>query len=275
MHIRFRPLALALAFTIPALSSKASAQYEFFPDAHEVFSPLRADPRELQYALRLILPVSRKLIGEAAMGDYIGLVRWTIGSTQLQVNGGGGVFGRFNISGVADDMESVDFFANVPLDWRSGRWSGRFMMFHTSSHLGDDFVKRERVTSEKHSWDCLRWLVAFSPSKKLRLYGGYSYAFRRLPLGTKRNMLQGGAELYTRRYAKHFEYYWANDFQSWERSDWNPGFTSQAGLRVYKNETSTRGIAFFMEFQTGPQSQGQFFRQKETRWSLGTRFHFT
>jgi hypothetical protein len=273
--MRLLPTSLTFVVTlclvcIPAITR---ADHEFFPNSDGVFAPLRADPRELQYALRLLLPVSHRLSGEAAIGDYLGILRWSTDTTSFQVNGGGGVFGRFDLAAVANDMKTADFFANVPLDWRSHRWSGRAMIYHSSSHLGDDYLKTSGRTTQKHSWDNLRNLVAFSPSPRLRLYGGYTYAFRRLPRRTGRNSVQGGVEWMSMRISRHFEYYGALDIQSWQRADWTPTYVSQAGLRVYKSDTASRGVAFFLELAFGPRPEGQFFKNKETRWSVGTRFY--
>src|SRR5882672_3311170 len=70
----------------------------FLPPAHELFEPLQADPRELQYALRTVVPTSRHSLGEAAMGDYLGIYRWTMPweDAYFQISVGGGVFGRFD-----------------------------------------------------------------------------------------------------------------------------------------------------------------------------------
>ena len=137
---------------------------EFLPPAHELFLPLRADPRELQYALREAAPVSHGPLGEAAVGDYLGLYRWDLGSGKaFQVSVGGGAFGRFDLSSKTDDLESVDYYGNLPFDFRDGPWSMRFMPYHTSSHLGDDYLKRTGIVTEKHAWDNLKWLVSYEP----------------------------------------------------------------------------------------------------------------
>jgi hypothetical protein len=246
----------------------------YFPESHELFQPLLADPRELQYALRLIVPVSHNLLGEAAIGDYLGIYRWSLGGGgRAQVSMGGGVFGRFKLATSANEMQVADFYANLPFDWRIGSFSGRFMMYHTSSHLGDDYLAEHGGTTSKHSWDNLRWLASYDTHPYLRLYAGYNYIFRELPGHLGRNALQGGFEMYAPRGKKgHARAYWANDFQSWERSNWNPMFSSQLGVKITRDSQSRRGTAFFLEFMTGRQPHGQFFLEEETRWGLGIKF---
>jgi len=271
--MRISPACAAVLTALCALTARAASP-EFFPNAHELFKPLRADPRELQYALRTLVPVSRKWLGEAAIGDYLGLVRWPLPwqNAKLQVSGGGGFFGRFDLSGTSNDMESADFYANLPLDLRVGKWSSRLMLYHTSSHLGDDYLKKTGLTTAKHSWDNLKWLLSYEPVDEVRFYGGYNYTFRTLPLGLGRNALQAGVECQTPWMARHWQYYWANDFQSWQRIQWNPWFNSQLGVRVQKSPSEARSVSFFLEFGTGHQPQGQFFLQQETHWGLGIKF---
>ena len=267
----------ALLSAIPASNVLAGENDGFLPSGPPVFRPLQADPRELQYALRFVSPVSRKLLGEAAIGQYIGLFQGACSDdTCFRVDAGGGVFGRFDLADTSNDMETIDWYASIPLDWRHGKWSGRFMLYHTSAHLGDDYLKTHGGEVQKHSWDNLRWLAAYEPCDHLRLYGGYTYTFRTLPQDIGRHSLQGGIEASSRWFShRHAQLYWANDFQSWERSAWNPEFTSQAGVRLARSPDLGRSMSVFTEFETGTQPQGQFYLQKETRWNIGIRFDFS
>jgi len=250
---------------------------DFLPPAHELFEPLRADPRELQFAVRAVEPVSHRTLAEVAMGDYLGLYRWDLGQGKaFQVSLGGGVFGRFNLASKTNDLEDVDYYGNVPFDFRDGRWSFRFMPYHTSSHLGDDYIKATGVETEKHTWDNLKWLVSYEPLSYLRVYGGYNYVFRTLPGGIGRNAIQTGFELKSRWFANdHIQYYWANDLQSWQRVEWNPMFDSQAGLTFVHKPSDPRAISFFLEYSAGKQPEGQFYLQQETLWTLGLKFQIS
>lgn len=272
-----RSILVFLLCTLASVRSLRAADGEFFPSGHEVFERLIADPRELQYSARLIAPVSKSLSGQAAIGDYVGLYKGMVeGGAVVQISLGGGAFGRFDLSSKTNDMESADFFANIPLDLRKGKWSGRFMMYHTSSHLGDDFIKRTGRTIEKHSWDNLRWLASYQAFDSLRLYSGYTYAFRTLPQSIGRSALQGGFEWVSKWVSgKHVRWYWANDFQSWERTDWRPAFNAQLGFTVKNNPTSMRSVSFYVDFGAGGQPEGQFYLQRETHWGTGVRFQIS
>ena len=248
----------------------------FLPLAHEVFKPLLADPRELQYALRDVVPVGHRNLGEAAIGDYLGIYRWALpGDAYLQLSIGGGVFGRFDLYGTSNALQVVDFYGNLPFDLRLQRWSFRFMPFHTSSHLGDDYIKATGIVPQKHGWDNLRWLISYDALSWLRFYGGYNYVVRTLP-GADRHAAQGGVEMYFPWWGnEHARFYWANDMQTWERVHWNPMFTSQAGVKFVRNSHEHRGISLFTEYMSGRQPQGQFYLNRESRWNFGIKFDLT
>jgi hypothetical protein len=267
-------LLVPVQFATPLFAADDSGT-GFLPAAHELFRPLLADPRELQYALRYSVPVSQKAVGKAAMGDYLGIYRWKLPweAAYLQFSIGGGVFGRFDLAGTSNNFESVDFYANVPFDLRFGKWSVRLMPYHTSSHLGDDLLKDTGQTTTKHSWDNMRSLLSYDLNSWSRLYGGYTYAFQTHPGGLGRQSWQAGLETYSGWWCQqHAQTYWANDFQSWQRIQWNPIFNSQLGIKWVRTPQNNRGISTFIEFSAGHQPEGQFYLQRETVWTLGLKF---
>jgi hypothetical protein len=266
---------LNLVWPVSAEQNSLAIGLGFLPPAHELFAPLQADPRELQYAVRLVEPVSHKLLGEAALGDYLGLYRWALPWDQsyLQWSVGGGVFARFDMAGTSNDLETVDFYANMPIDFRQGKWSFRLMPFHTSSHLGDDYLHTTGATVVKHSWDNLKELLAYEPDEHFRFYGGYDFVIRTMPTGLARSALQGGAEWRSGWWAHQYaQTYWANDLQFWERTAWNPDYNSQLGIKVSRSPRGPRGISVFLEFGAGHLPIGQFFENRETHWIIGVKF---
>jgi hypothetical protein len=260
---------LGIVLAIPATPTSA----EFFPDAHELFKPLKADPRELQYFLKWAVPVSNHSVGEVALGDMLGLYRGSFAGGEFQLSGGGGIFARFNVSSESNDTQVIDFYGNMPLDYRRGDWATRILAYHTSSHLGDDYVKEKNIQTEKHTFDNLKFLLAYNGWKAVRIYGGYNYLVRTIP-GDDRNAFQGGLE-WSRLVRSHSEVYWATDFQSWERTGWNGQLHTQIGWRVFKRPEQKRSITLFGEFGAGGMPYGQFYRENETYWGMGLKFQLT
>lgn len=268
-----RSVALFL-LAAPLQATALSDNLGFFANGKEVFRPLLADPREVQLALRLVTPVGRKNWGEIAAGDYFGLYRWALPlkDSYLQLSAAGGVFARFDLVSEQKDLQVIDFTANMPLDLRVGKWAFRLLPYHVSSHLGDDYIKRTGVTTEKYTFDSFRVLASLDASAEWRIYGGYQYTMRNISTVYGRSMLQAGFE-YLAPWSSngHAQMFWANDFQSWERIGWNPIFNTQLGVRFAKTPDARQRLAVFTEYGAGHLSIGQFYRRKESHWVLGLR----
>ena len=244
------------------------------PRPDELFAPLLGDPRELHFALRYVFLHDNVTAAEVAVGHYYGIYRWAlpkdIGAMQLNI--GGGIFPRFNFS-ENKDLQAVDFYANVPLDIRIDKWSGRFMLYHVSSHLGDDYIRETGQLGTNNSWNSFRSLLSYDANSGLRLYGGYTYHLQVHPAEQGLRAYQSGFEVRFNIFGNsNAQAYWANDLQWWERTDYKAQFNSQIGIKTGLKPKDGRGIYYFLEYTTGPEYYGQFFRQEETRVTLGLHF---
>lgn len=265
-----------LAF--PVLSRSESLLFSgLAPLPDELFAPLRGDPRELNFAMKFAFPKPDLMAAEVAIGHYYGIYRWALpnASGAMQLNIGGGIFSLFNFSN-NKDLQVVDYYGNVPLDIRLKKWSGRLMFYHVSSHLGDDYMRTSGQAAEKNSWNSLRSILSYDVNPALRLYGGYTYHFIVNPPEQKTRAYQSGFEVNFNIFGKsHTQAYWANDFQWWERTEWELMFNSQIGLKSSQKPKNMRGISYFIEYTTGPEYYGHFFSHKETRLTLGAKFDIT
>jgi len=244
------------------------------PRPDELFAPLLGDPRELHFALRLAFLHENANSAEVAVGHYYGIYRWALPNAAgaMQLNLGGGIFPRFNIS-ENRDLQVIDFYGNLPLDVRIGKWSGRFMLYHVSSHLGDDYIRTSGLIAESNSWNSFRSLLSYNANSGLRLYGGYTYNLLVKPAEQKLKAYQSGFEVRFNIFNKsNAQAYWANDFQWWERTQYKPQFNSQLGIKTGLKPKDGRGIYYFLEYTTGPGYYGQFFALEETRVTLGLHF---
>lgn len=248
------------------------------PEADALFAPLQGDPRELHLSMGLALPDKEKTVAEVAIGHYYGIYRWALpndaGYTQLNI--GGGIFPRFNF---ADNkhLQVVDFYASLPFDIRMGRWSGRFMFYHVSSHLGDDYIRdNPGLVTDKNSWNSLRSTLSCDVDRFLRLYGGYTYHLMAYPATQQHQAAQGGLEIHFKPFVQdRAQIYWANDAQWWERTAWKTQFNSQLGVKIGKDAANGRSISYYVEYTDGPEYYGQFFTAQETRIGLGIKFEIS
>jgi hypothetical protein len=266
---------LGMAMTGPLYADDLSAHTGLFANAKEVFRPLLADPREVQLALRLVTPVSRKNLGDIAVGEYFGLSRWALPwqDSYLQWSIAGGIFARFDLVSDQKDSQVIDYTANMPFDLRVKKWSLRVMPYHISSHLGDDFIKRTGILPDKYSFDSYKTLIAYEPCPYLRLYGGSNYIIRNSKDYLGRYAVQTGMEWTSGWWAhNHAQLFWATDFQSWERIAWNPIVNTQLGVRIANHPDDKQMLSIFTEYGAGHMSYGQLFQQQESHWVLGLRF---
>ncbi|OGS56165.1 MAG: hypothetical protein A3J79_10115, partial [Elusimicrobia bacterium RIFOXYB2_FULL_62_6] len=265
--------ALGLALLVSPCSGWAAYQSKGFPPAHELFAPLLADSSDPHFAFSLGAEEQQRGIARVDLGDYLGIYRLALpgelGAVQLNI--GGAIFTRFDA--VSHDIQVIDYYGNVPVDIRMGRAAARLMFYHDSSHLGDDYLKERGIQTIAHSWEALRGILAFNPVKPLRLYGGYTKALHTKPAWAGYQAVQGGVEIYFNTSANaHWHPYWANDIQVWERTAWDPLWTSQLGLKTAADYSKGRGITYFVQVMKGPRLEGQFYTQTETVWSAGLKF---
>jgi hypothetical protein len=273
--VLFAVLLGATVLCSPLPAEDLSSDLGFFANPKEVFRPLIADPWELQLGLRLLTPVGGRKFGEVAVGDYFGLYRWRLPwpDTYLQWSIAGGLFGRFELQTEQNGNEVIDYMASMPFDARFGKWSVRFLPYHMSSHLGDDYIKQTGNTGLKYSFENIKMLASYEPTSHLRLYGGYNYILRNRTDYLGRSAFQAGTEWRSHWFAgEQLQMYWANDFQSWQRTAWNPNLITQLGFRLARTPTSKQVLAFYVEYGSGRRTYGQFFQQKESRWVGGLRF---
>ncbi len=247
---------------------------EMAPVPDELFAPLRGDPRELHFALRYIFLHSDITAAEVAIGHYYGIYRWALpnkmGAVQLDI--GGGIFPHFNFS-KNKDLQVIDFYANVPLDIRMNKWSGRLMLFHVSSHLGDDYIRTSGQIADSNSWNSIKTLLSYDVNQAMRLYSGYIYHLQAHPPEQKLRAYQSGFEINFNIFGSNqAKAYWANDLQWWERTDFKPQINSQFGIKRSKTSKQMRAIYYFLEYSSGPEYFGQFYNRLESRMTIGINF---
>lgn len=241
-------------------------RWDFFTARREVFHPLLADPREIQ-----ITTAYYSLHGEhtadVALGHSWGLARWsTTNDWRLQWNVEGMAYSRFKLSGAINEFDTIDFFANLPIEFRRRFVSGRAMLFHQSSHLGDDYIRRTGDVGFRYSIDGLRTNLSFDAFKGLRLYMGNTYLLHSIPR-PERWMAQAGLEIvgppmhpFGRTLPSFL--FLAQDFQWREQVQWNMNSRTILGLRIRPHD-QPRAMRVQLGYFEGHSPYGQFFSRRE------------
>ncbi len=252
--------ALLIALALPGCARGA----EIFAGG-DVFQALLADPREMQISAAYYR-LGGQNTGDVGLGHSWGMARWNLADRwQVQSDIAGLAYSRFRVSGSVNELQTIDFVGELPLTLRRDGFSGRAMLFHQSSHLGDDYIRRTGDLGFRYSVDGLRALLS-QEFHSLRVYGGGGYLLHTVP-APQRGMLQGGVELVSPGLpwfkGKHPSYlYLAEDVQSRQDVGWNVNSRSVLGVRV-KAEGSDRAVRFQVGRFQGHSPFGQFFRRKE------------
>jgi len=273
-----RPNRLAAILLAAALAAPAAADgwVSAFPKGGEVFTPLLADPREIQLSVD-----DYRLRGEndsdLALGHSWGLVRWRTGLLSdwlWQIDVEGMAYSRFQGVGGAAEFETADFIGNLPVSVRKGPFSFKAALFAESSHLGDDYIRDTGELGFRSSGEGVRGLASVEPCRFARVYAGPTWLFETTP-APRRWTLQSGLELtsddlhwWSRAPMRLFA---AEDVQSRENVQWNVNSNTVAGLKIGFPE-SPRSMRVQFGYFTGHSPYGQFYAQKEHYADFGLSF---
>lgn len=280
--IAARPAA-GCAFLLFALAAGAApvaaseARVVRFPDGHHLFARLVADPRQAQTSLRYYRLAGDDL-ADVALGNTWGMRRWSLGESgwRVQWNLEGMGYSRFRLSGSVNEFQTIDFFANLPVEARRGAFALRVTPFHESSHLGDDFIRRTGSTGFRYSVEGVRAVLSLDVSPVLRLYGGGGGLLHAIPEEGS-GSLQAGFEAVSPELGWLPEHpcwlYLAQDFQWKEPAGWNLASRTEAGFRVAYAGV-LRAMRAHAGYFEGPSSFGQFFAERESYFDLGLSFDF-
>ena len=163
-------------------SPDSATGVKWFPDRW-VIAALIAAPREIRLAGGLYSaernldfePDGSTLESEISLGYRIPVVRLMDGGAEgvdLDLGFEVGIWSRFNMETDERDLIGSDYRVGFPLSVRYRSLEGRLTLHHSSSHLGDDFIKRNGVWVYQVSREALELILAVRPIEPVRLYGG-------------------------------------------------------------------------------------------------------
>lgn len=269
---------LAAAVLLAALSLPAAAEsVDLFPRPNEIFPLLIADPRHIQLSASYYR-LDGANTSDVALGHSWGLTRWRAGAYQdwlWEADVEGMAYSRFQIGGGVNQFETVDFFLNVPVTVRRGDVAFKGTVFHESSHLGDDYIRRTGQQGFRYSNEGLRLQTSLEPRRWGRLYGGTTYLFHQVPAARPWSA-QGGLEIFTddltRSKRARTRLFVGQDFQSHQDVRWNVDSHTVAGVKLNFHESLTRAARFQLGYFDGHSPFGQFYTKREHYFDVAIVF---
>jgi|GEM_PF-1011265 len=273
------PIVAILGCLLPTHLLQGQAVDRFFP-SRDYSVTLLAAPREPVTSARFVYNdvepgvFNKRLVGEAALGTTLPLYLIAGNSTAsaLVVSAEGAVFGRFAITTITRDLIATDWVFAVPFTLLRGANWLRLRYFHTSAHMGDEYIARFDTYEDAYSRDAAELTAFYQVTNTLGLYGGGSWTFNAHPDELKRFVFQGGVQIEAPETEAPFLLYLAADVQWEQNNSWEPRMNIQAGVRLPEFE-GRRSIRVAAEFLAGPTPMGQFYGEYVRHFTFGLYIH--
>lgn len=253
-------------------------RYDFI-SPYQMFDALLADPRWPHFSVihQWYLDEDELgRVGSANFGESFSLVRspeeeWG----QWEIGFQAGVFSVFDLQSDSNDLVNSDFLIGLTATHHYGDFTSMIRLYHQSSHLGDEFLLRNRVDRVNLSFEVLDLLVSYDPSSWLRLYGGGGIIVHREPR-LDRGILQSGIELrspvaFAQGYIRPLA---GLDMQFREESDWDLDASLRVGFQFEHPYLRRSEIQVLAEFYRGRSPNGQFFERRIETAGIGLHLGF-
>jgi hypothetical protein len=166
-------------------------------------------------------------------------------------------------------VTAIDYRFGVPITFGSGPWEAKLPSYeHTSTHLGDDFIRVTGRVKEGHVRDELVCGLAYRFWDQLRAYGQFGYALSLTSAaGNRRDRYDFGLE-WSKQHSTgfHGQPFAAVDVELCGDEDYHPNVTAQIGWQWLEPGARLPSLRLGLELYDGRSPFGQFFRQNE-RWA--------
>jgi hypothetical protein len=245
----------------------------------DLFDPPLADPRWPHFSTIWQYYLDDDELGDVgavSFGETFPLARWPDRSGGgIEVGIMGGVFSIFDLDAPSSDLVNSDFLGGVFLGYRTGDLSATLRAYHQSSHLGDEFLLRNRAERVNLSYEAVEALASVDVGM-LRVYGGGGWIVHVNPDEIDRLMAQLGAELVSpvSFFGGHVRPLGAIDVHFREESDWKADFSARSGVEIASPALRRLRLQLLAEYYDGRSPNGQFFGREIDTVGVGLHLQF-
>lgn len=260
-------------------NSTTPTETSFLPQGY-LFDQLSADPRWPHFSVAYQYYINDKELGStgtANFGETFTLYRdhvpfgglWEFG---LQ----GGVFSLFDLARDSKDLINADYMGGIFASYRYNNFSTILRLFHQSSHLGDEFLLRDRVERINLSYEQVEGKLSYTFFDALRLYGGGGYLFDQDPSDLDPWRVQYGVEFTSpwRFINGGMTPIFASDFQNDDENNWSTNLSLRGGIQFENWKLGQRRLQLLIEYFHGHSPNGQFYIRKIETIGLGAHLRF-
>lgn len=183
------------------------------------------------------------------------------------------IFSRWSSGNIST---GVDYRFGFPFTFAYGPWEGKLAYEHTSTHVGDDFIKRTGRLKQPHVRDEVVVGLARRFWDQARVYGQIGYAFQMdVPDGREDPVRYNWGVEWSRRQATGFrgQPFAAFDMDLRGDQGYTPNMTAQVGWQ-WRAEDLRPSLRVALELYHGRSPFGQFFRDREKWVGIGAYFDY-
>ncbi len=276
VDIREGPAPTPAAGPSDAAPQRAESTITAFPIEH-LFKPLIADPRWPHFAASYQYYLRDPQLGSVAavsFGETIPFLGQRLPYGAWQTGLQAAVFALFDLEAPSMDLVNADYLIAPFAAYRAEPFSAILRVFHQSSHLGDEFILRNRVKNRVNlSYEAVDLRLSYELfDQALRVYGGGGYIFDHDPSSLKPGFVQSGLELRPWR-TKPVRPVAGFDLQNREENGWDVDFSARVGVEL-ENVIASRSLQILLEYFRGHSPNGQFYRDKIDYLGIGAHFNF-
>lgn len=276
-RLAFQLLFCLMLFLPPAYAG------EFLPKGH-LFPDLIADPKEPRFFVSAHrMDTDSKLESfqalSAGFGERIGLWRWGTPKKRSawQLNLLADVQLLLNFDTASPELVNTDAAVGLELV-HQGRWlTDRLRFIHQSSHLGDEYMLRNKITYRDRvnfSHEKLEYTLSKTVGD-WRGYAGGSYFVRIKPSDYDHWAGQAGLEYQGPDFFSGTTRFLAGlDTQYQQEHDWDADISLKAGLAFSKKTSDYPRIRLMLEGYSGHAYFGQFYETEIDTVGLGLYLDF-
>jgi uncharacterized protein DUF1207 len=257
-----------------------SAEATFLPQGY-LFDQLSADPRWPHFSVAYQYYINDKELGStgtANFGETFALYRnrapfgrglWEFG---LQA----GVFSFFDLATDSKDLVNADYMGGIFASYRYNNFATILRLFHQSSHLGDEFLLRNRVRRINLSYEQIEAKLSYTFFSAFRVYGGGGYLFDQDPSDLDPWKVQYGVEFTSpwRLAGDAITPIMAGDFQNDDENNWSTNLSLRGGMQFENWKLGQRRLQLLIEYFHGHSPNGQFYSRKIETIGIGAHLRF-
>jgi hypothetical protein len=248
--------------------------FNLFPAKKRLMAPLLADQRETTMRFGYMGDKEHETHFDVQFGGDLVLWWWRLPRQhELTLSVRGLASTRFMVDDNFPQL-NTDYIGGLALGYRWDQNVFELLLYHESSHLGDetlDFGRRNRID---YAREAIRLLWSREILEDLRVYFGPTYNFGGADPKdiAGKWIVQGGAEYQFR--LGQLPMYAAVDLQTKEENDWRVNTNAQLGLFLLEEEDESiiHRPRVFLEYFNGNSNMGQYYNEHEATWMLGFGF---